>query len=386
MAKPTKKVIRAESSFIENIYSEVYSEFTYPNISTPGEISGMYNKVKGPKIQELGEGKIKNDIASIKRLISQTMHALVEIDASLNVTPYQSKNTKSEEYKTAKENINEKYTMRKMSELDWEKFGEIFKNNKGKKCIKIDGKVYNITNSTLSTDGKNLKVNYYIPFRCRDISKLNTITLFAGNSYNFNQQGCSIVASVPQDYSSNKEYYNRIGDATKFMNSFAKTKDECKNYIGGGSRFSQMSAMVASHFVNLEKNVSLYQGVIGVNFGLLVKNGKKDLVKPACNQGTKRIDLNKLKEMDGFVDFYFIENEGDPNEVTAPKSKSLVSKACPTSTVKLISKRKNRVEWNTMISYDMSVRATNKRKGHSYQQSLYDAVYSGIFDKNNYHT
>lgn len=385
MAKPTKKVISAESGFIESIYTNVYSGFEFPKITTPGIISTMYNSSNGNTKQKSGEDKIKKNIASIKRLISQSMHALKEIDTSLKVTAYQAKNTKSEEYKTAKENINEKYTMRLMTDVDWAKLGKIFKNSKGEKCIRIGGKVYNITKSTLSTGGKNLKVNYYVPFRCRDLSKLNTMTLFAGSSYNFKKKGCSIVASVPQDYSSNKEYYNRIGDATKFMNSFAKTKTKCKNYIGGGSRFSQMSAMIASHFTNSKKKSSLYQGVIGVNFGLLVSDNKgKDLIKAACNQGAKRINQNDLKKMNGLVDFYFVENEGDQNEVTAPKSRSLVASTCPNSTVKLISKRSNKTEWNKMTIYDSSAPANNKRKGHSYQQPLYDAVFSGMFDKNGY--
>lgn len=408
--------------FVKNI-EPIYNKFV--NLSNSAgkdeivkstEIQKMYDKARSGWSKTKEEQKIVNHINVIRNKIVQTIYALGEIDKSIDVSAYQAngdkKDLKSNAYKEAYQYYkNGKFKIRKMTLEDCKRLypDNCFQKN-GKWYLQLNNYTYNITNGALTYTNKagkkvSVNVDYYIP-ELNDLSSLNTITLISSKDYS--GYSGSIVA-IPKVSGVDNSKAAAVVASTDFLKNLAKTKSGCRNYVGGGSKYGQLSLFAAS--IGVAGNKSLYDGVISVNYGLLVSNvDNKDGNAFQKSQFKKMEDVEK---MNGKVDFYFVEADGDPNIYTyfdgnnsyakdeklnnsyALSGAKIAAKYCQKSEVYFITnsettspfkkadKQYENFHYNGIDDWN---KLTNSKNyvGHSYENILLDIAHNGMFDTNEY--
>ena len=320
----SKKVIKVESNYVNKIYKGTYvpiynSINNLPPIKCNGEIKGMYNKEDGDSKKKKCEKKILDSIQDIRILISQTMHALNDVEGGINVKSYYKKNPNSNIYKRAKADV--KGRLQKINLMTYIRlYGKKkVKNINGKWYLFLNDKyTYNITDSKLTIKGKNknvaVGVDFMLPSNHGSLSDMNTVTAFMASFETKGKKGKKTTktvisnAIVIRPHNANVDG-NYVAHTTKFMNEFAKTnRSKCTNTIMGGSKYGAKSIEIAADNSSKAKGTkrNLYDRVICTNNAAIVTgiNSREGL--------KKQISKDQLKNLDG-VDLYFISAANDPN-------------------------------------------------------------------------
>ena len=295
------KKIMIDSDYVKSLYKtyiDVHEKVKEEKIEVTGEIKSRSMYVNAcSKVNNFSLNNAKNElvdgIQKIRIKISQTMHALNDLEGGIDVTPYYTRNTNSKEYKDAKNAISG--NLIKMDLVFFRQYyGDKCFEEKGKWYIELGNYKYNITDNSLYDKKlkKSIKVNYYVPGNYDNLSTLNTTTVFTGTTP---QNSGTLI--VQPTWNNNEKM---VASATKFINEFANTDlKNNKNIIMGGSKFGSYSLQIAAH------SGKLYDTVVCINAAALVTDKN---VRPGARIQFKSI--SDLKKLDG-KNIYFVVAEGE---------------------------------------------------------------------------
>ena len=354
------KIIQIDTDNIFPIYQK-YS--TIPDIlndikiTIPDKINSVYNNACN--ISNLSFEQSKKAIVKIanntQNMISQTMHALNDIDGGIDVSMYGDAQRDSKEYTEARHAIIGEYNLVKANNDFFQKLiddGKLkqgqddrgvyveygYKNADGSEVCKY---YYERNQLKVSKVGKNgekntysCKVEFYVPngYSYDDLTGLNTFTTFNSpysskkNSSNHKEarhisaSANSIVINVLWETggtttSTQKEKEEHAkgvaAPATRLINYIKEgtnAKGNTQNIISGGSRFGAYSLQLAAD------NGDLYDTVICVNNALIVKGvtGRPD--------EKSQLTPEQVRNLDG-KNVLFVNTRMDTNPVNNKNKK-----------------------------------------------------------------
>ena len=152
--------------------------------------------------------------------------------------------------------------------------GNIYNYNDGKRSYK-----YDISTSTLSTNGNNILMRIYYPLGV-DLSEVNTFTFFGGssernmqgyfkhldsNTSELSSSGIIILVSAKSDYSAQDGILS-----TAFVKSIVNQKTDVTNTVGGYSMSGAAAGLAADN--DLYKRLIIFDSYINVNNSTSLKN------------------------------------------------------------------------------------------------------------------